>query len=260
MISTRPREPLGRRLGARFAPAALLVLAVCAVEARVQAQGFGPDPFRPYNSQYDAYVFGVAPGSLDPVGNPTLNRAGVRGANQFQNFVAGMEGRANAGNRYDRANRAYDTEYGRLYRPNAEADARFEKQRNAVSDVYFQYLSEKDPRKRAALFKQYTQAQSRASRDLASDPHARGARRSRSADEPPPPPRLGPDRSRRAADAVPPPGLSDEPDSAVDSPRSRRRPTAVDIPRPPSGAPSPSEVLERATRSDADAPPPPTVP
>ena len=25
------------------------------------AQGFGPDPFRPYNSMYDPYVFGTAP-------------------------------------------------------------------------------------------------------------------------------------------------------------------------------------------------------
>ena len=26
----------------------------------VWAQGFGPDPFRPYNSQYDPYVYPMA--------------------------------------------------------------------------------------------------------------------------------------------------------------------------------------------------------
>ncbi|WP_165250810.1 hypothetical protein [Paludisphaera soli] len=256
MIWTRLQELVGRRLGTRLVLLALL--APAAPPASALAQGFGPDPFRPYNSQYDPYVFGVAPGALDPVGNPTLNRAGVRNANQFQNF---LEGAADRGNRYDQANRAYDREYNRVYRPNSKADARFEARRTEISDVYFRYLRETDPRKRAALFKEYTQAQNRSARDLAEDPNARGARRGRRAETgTPPPPSLDHGDGREAA-AAPPPALPGDRASRVGPSRRRLAPAAgAGTPPPPSTAPAPSEVLDRALRSnDASIPPPPSL-
>ncbi|WP_068418888.1 hypothetical protein [Planctomyces sp. SH-PL62] len=256
MISTRLYELVRRHLPTLLAPAALLLLS--ALPGNASGQGFGPDPFRPYNSQYDPYVFGVAPGAYDAGGNATLNRAGVRNANQFQNFLEGLDER---GNRYDRANRAYDRDYNRLYKPNSKADARFENRRNEVSDVYFRYLREKDPRKRAALFKEYTQAQNRSARGLSDDPNARGGRRGRTAvdDGLPVAPPLDPVRGRAEAPAPAPALPGEESPRPPDSPRSRRsnRPAA---PAPPATTgPAPSEVLDRALRSD-DATVPPAPP
>ncbi|MDG3002808.1 hypothetical protein [Paludisphaera mucosa] len=258
MISTRLREMVGLRPGTWAAAAALLGLAALAGDAR--AQGFGPDPFRPYNSQYDAYVFGVAPGALDGVGNPTLNRAGVRNANQFQSAMDGGDDRTDPGNRYDRANRAYDREYNRLYRPNVKADARFDAQRGEVSDIYFRYLRERDPRKRATLFKEYTQAQGRASRELSESPNARNARKPRGSDGIPKAPGLDERPTRRAGTTPPPPG-DDEPRASLSPTRTRRPSRPAGVPAAPAAAPTPSDVLDRARRSDGRAtPPPPALP
>jgi len=256
MTWTRLSDRVGRRIRASLLPAALVV--VGATPDSAKAQGFGPDPFRPYNSQYDPYVFGVAPGTLDPVGNPTLNRAGVRNANQFQGFLDQIEERDN---RYDRANRSYDREYNRLYRPNKEADARFDARRNEVSDVYFRYLREKDPRKRAELFKEYTQAQKGLSRRLSEDPNARGARRPRGdRDAAPPPPSL--ERRGAARAATPPPPVRPEEDPAAPTDSSERRPARASTPPAPAVEPTPSDILDRALRSgDAPATPaPPPLP
>ena len=256
MIPTRSLRFILRRTVGLSLAAALFV----AFAPPADAQGFGPDPFRPYNSQYDAYVFGVAPGALDGVGNPSLNRAGVRNANQFQSAMNEFGERAN-GNRYDRANRDFDREYNRVYRPNAKADARFENQRSEISDIYFRYLREKDPRKRAALLKEYNQAQSKASRELATSPNARGARRRPSAAVPPPP-GLGEDLPRRSPAATPPPPpLTRDDDPASSAPtagrREPRRPAAPDAAPAES---TPSEVLERATRRPSGTIPPPPLP
>ena len=61
MISLRSRGGLGGgfRLSAGLA---LLLLAGSPIAAF--AQGFGPDPFRPFNSQYDSYVYPISPGPL----------------------------------------------------------------------------------------------------------------------------------------------------------------------------------------------------
>src|SRR5208283_6154339 len=51
-----------------------------------RGQGFGPDPFQPYNSQYAPFVTPIAPGPLDYGYNNGLAR-GIRGANQFENYL-----------------------------------------------------------------------------------------------------------------------------------------------------------------------------
>lgn len=235
----------------RVAPA-LLVLAGVSLGpvAAARAQGFGADPFRPYNSQYDPYVFGVAPGALDAGSNITINRQGVRNANQFSDVMEGL----NNSNRYDRAYRAHDEERKRVYRPNAAADKNFDSRRAKASDIYFEYLYERDPGKRAALFKEYNQARSAVARGLAADPGARGARRSRAADALPPAPE---GRNAAAAgmadDSVPPvpEGIGGRSASRL---RGRRATRPLDVPPAPSGdEPSPSDVLDRASRSSRAA-------
>ena len=95
----------------------------------------------------------------------------MRGANQFENYLNSLQGtgsHAGAGTPYYRANRAYDREFNREYRPNREADSRFDTNQEMVTELYFKYLREKDPQKRAEIFKDYNRARSRADRDLAS--------------------------------------------------------------------------------------------
>jgi hypothetical protein len=140
------------------------------------AQGFGPDPFQPYNSQYTPFVYPVAPGPFDYGYNmgPNAERGGIRGANQFENYLnslrgLGGSGRAGgAGTPYYRANRAYDQEFKRIYRPNRDADAKFDTNQETLTEMYFKYLREKDPKRRVELFRDYTRARNLAERQLAS--------------------------------------------------------------------------------------------
>jgi hypothetical protein len=240
----------------RVAPALLAIAAAClGPAASAGAQGFGPDPFRPYNSQYDPYVFCVAPGPHEPVLDSTINRQGVRNANQFREALE-----LDNANRYDRAFRAHDRERGRLYRPNAAADKNLGVRRGKASELYFRYFSEKDPRKRAALFREYNQAQAEVARGVTDDPNARGSRRARGAGGIPPAPAgrgSGEPRQDAGIPAVPD-DLGDRPAPAA---RGRRAPSASDVPPAPSGDdPSPTEVLDRASRSRRAAPTPPQVP
>lgn len=253
MNPTRPRVA-----PASFAVALALALAWLGPTSSATAQGFGPDPFRPYNSQYDPYVFGVAPGPLDSVGNPSQNRQGVRNANQFRDAVEGLDN----SNRYDRSFRAYDQDRKRIYRPNAEADKKYNSRRDKASDIYFQYLREQDPRKRAQLFKEYNQAQADVARGLAADPNARGTRRAGGV-PPVPEGRGGAERMREGAVPATPDGYGSRSATSV-RPRRATRPStrASSIPPAPAGDErSPSDVLDRASRSGRTAPPsPPEAP
>ena len=63
--------------------AGLSIAAAQTGASTVSAQGFGPDPFKPYNSQFDAYTYPTGPGQA-----AGLNaRFGNGGANQFQNYL-----------------------------------------------------------------------------------------------------------------------------------------------------------------------------
>jgi hypothetical protein len=274
MISTRPRTRSGLRLAAGTA---WLLLAVSPIPAL--AQGFGPDPFRPFNSQYDAYVYPIAPGALDGIGNPSINRAGVRGANQFESYMNGL-GTGNVGTRFDQLYREQASEFRRPFSPAREADAKFEEQQAKVNQLYFDYIRAKDPQERAAALKRYNAARSQASRELSSASRSAGARRALR-------PRRAPaDAAKtKAADDEQPAeaaGRSERPDPSMRRP-GRRSP----VPAPPaipglgdstpparSGDRKPSDVLERAERSEGAAaanpggagrsrrtpPPPPILP
>jgi hypothetical protein len=122
-----------------------------------RAQGFGPDPFQPENSQYQQFVYPISPfaggpGAAGPVG---------RADNQYQQYLKELNG----------ADRALNQRYGigvqywklrsdidldkrdqlsrRLARRNADAAA-------SISQKYLAYFSEDDPRKRAIMMREFT--------------------------------------------------------------------------------------------------------
>ena len=183
MISSQGPSFGTRQLGSvKQVLPALLVVAGLAASAEALAQGFGPDPYRPYNNQYDSFVYPVAPGPLDYGQNQSPLRSGIRGANQFENYMNSLmgpgTGRAPSGGigspYYRGANRVTERE-GMNYQPNREIDAKFDSNQEMVSDLYFKYLRERDPKKRSDLFRQYNRARNRVDRDLAS-PRSAGSR------------------------------------------------------------------------------------
>ncbi len=248
--------------------AALPLLLGVLSSTAAQAQGFGPDPFQPYNSQYAPFVTPVAPGPLD-YGYYNGPGRGVRGANQFQDYLETLQtsaagaraGGAGVGVPYYASNRAYDQEFGRVYQPNKNADQRFEDNQTSVNRLYFDYLREKDPKKRAEIFRSYNRARSRADRDLASPraglatPSAArsGRREGRSA---------ATDTAIRSKDR----DLLSAPPLGTDTtrPRARSSRSGTDSSFGPAPSPlggsrglngsgsgaSPSQVLDRALRSD----------
>jgi hypothetical protein len=239
-----------------------------------RAQGFGPDPFQPYNSQYIPFVYPVAPGPTD-FGYNRGGVNGIRGANQFMDYLNSLQGpglgagtggggagsRGGIGTPYFQANRAYDREYDRIYRPNKEADAKYESDQGKYTQLYFEYLREKDPKRRMELFRDYTRARRQAEQDLVA-PRATAARagtrsprrsmtaaeggeaaglRGRDRSSPPPvlPSRGGRARSGRA-DSGNSPEIGPAPSPFGDS--SARSSTSRPV--------VPSEVLDRAKRTD----------
>ena len=134
-----------------------------AVTTTVHAQpGFGADPFWPYNNQYTAYTTPLGP--ADPgagQGSAFIGRQGNFSANQFQQYLDGLgapgrgqSDRAGVGVPYFRG--SVDPTFGdREYRPNAASNQRFEDKQKEVTQKYFLYFSETDPKKRAAYLKEY---------------------------------------------------------------------------------------------------------
>jgi hypothetical protein len=152
--------------------AALSLGAAFTGTATVWAQGFGPDPFRPYNSEYDPYVYPMGPASPGAGQSGPMNVPGNRNANQYQNFLNELEGPSSSsgGDRYGIGQPYYrsvvDRHFRPVYQPKVIADRSFEDTQRLINEKYFAYLEEKDPRKRARLLKDYTQARTLASRKL----------------------------------------------------------------------------------------------
>ena len=101
-----------------------------------------------------------------------LSRMGNRNANQFQEFLNELQGpsRGSAGTPYFRS--AVDSSFSqrlrdaREYRPNRASDLSFEETQQQLSEKYFAYFDEKDPKKRARLLKDYSLARRQATRVL----------------------------------------------------------------------------------------------
>jgi hypothetical protein len=155
--------------------AALSLVAALTETTAVWAQNFGPDPFRPYNSQYDAYTYPMGPATPGAGGNAVMNPPGFRGANQYQDFLNDMQGPSfQNGARYGIGQPYYQStvdpkfagQYRREYQPRVKAEKSFEDTQRLINDKYFAYLEEKDPKKRARLLRDYQLAQKLATRAL----------------------------------------------------------------------------------------------
>jgi hypothetical protein len=139
------------------------------------------DPFRPFNSQYDPYRTPIGPASPDGGQSAPMALSGVRGANQFQDYLTELQGagrdgsqRSGIGVPYYRSaiDPRFDKNGDREYRPNRRADATFEQKQALITEKYFAYFTEKDPKKRAELLRNFNRARSQVTRALS----ARGAR------------------------------------------------------------------------------------
>src|SRR5262249_15334205 len=123
----------------------------------VRAQGFGPDPFRPYNNQYDAYTYPLGPAGPDAAQSAAAMRAGLRGANQFQNYLAEIQGLGRTGTeRYGQGlpyfrsvvDPRFDPGQKRDHRPNSTTAQSFEATQQRLTAKYLAYFEEQDPQKR----------------------------------------------------------------------------------------------------------------
>ena len=57
------------------------------------------DPFRPFNSQYDAYRYPIGPATPEGGQSAPMALSGVRGANQYQNYLNELQGAGARGRR-----------------------------------------------------------------------------------------------------------------------------------------------------------------
>ncbi len=153
----------------RFLLAGLSIAAAPLGLPAARAQGFGPDPFRPYNSQYDGY--------LRPLSDPGLaagaaaSARGGRGDNAFQEYLNQLEG----------ADRATSQRYGigvpywqargdvkrdrRDLKANRRAERSPEATLESINQKYLAYFSESDPRKRAVLLRDFSSTRRMSTRD-----------------------------------------------------------------------------------------------
>lgn len=143
-----------------------------------------PDPFNivgEYNRQYEPFMYASEPNSegFFPNQGRLNDRAAYRTANRYQSYLAETEsgigsdfdprssGRARgAGSPFFRARARVDQSFDRTYRPNEEADKGFYTERQQLNDKYFQAMGEKDPKKRAQLFREYNIENLRAARSF----------------------------------------------------------------------------------------------
>ncbi len=139
----------------------LAVLVVGAPTVRAQ----GPDPFKPYNWMYVPYTTAIGPaGPGAGQSAASMGRSALGGANQFDTYMMELQGAGRAsrekygiGMPYYRAavDPLFDRDGRREYQPNRRTEATFEDTMDRVNQKYFAYFSEKDPKKRANLLRDY---------------------------------------------------------------------------------------------------------
>jgi hypothetical protein len=229
----------------------------------------GPDPFNgvgEYNAGLEPYLYATYPNSLGffPGQGALAGRAGARQSNSFQSYLDSLEAsetsgelgsapllkRSGAGVPYYSAYRQYDKNFGRTSTV-SKAEQDFARDQESMNDKYFQYLNERDPKKRAQLYREYQQERSRVSRDLSIPRPGRGIASATSGAAP----GFSSSRTRRmqAAPGSPSPsaapGLGRGMSPVRPSPSATRTPGASRFPTP-SATESPSEVLERSEVMD----------
>jgi hypothetical protein len=198
-----------------FAGAAFVLgCLVTAGDARGQLSA---DPYKPYNAEYEQYIYPSYPSGLGVTPNQTLLEGRGGAARAYQRFMEEEDemDRAGSGSSaapfrrgvgvpYYRAYRHYDEAYNRVYTPNKEADQRYMASRRTRDEIYSQYLTERDPKKKAQLLKEYREYSQRALRQLNETPGAPPRRTPRSAEStvPPRPPVPGSARTRRPSETL----------------------------------------------------------
>jgi len=219
---------------------------------RAQAQHTA-DPYNPYNQEYESYIFSQYPTVPGAVPNQSIleGRSGTRSANQFQGFVNGMDTlgaedvygprRTGPGVAYYSAYRRYDRDYDRYYEANRSSNQTYYEDQKARNEKYLAFLKERDPRRRAQLFREYTQSSRRATRDLnasrATLTRSGSATRTGTATTPETKPR--------------PKSTAPESAAILGRPTARRAATAPGLnPSTRTRIPTPSEVLRRSREND----------
>lgn len=156
-----------RILRASWLTAAAFILLPPFTRTTMAQPGFGPDPFWPYNSQYAPYVSPMGPaGPGAGQGEAYLPRSGLRGANQFQQYLDDMttEGRstsdrANIGMPYYRSsvNPNWDprSRGSRQYRPNSTPLRTLQQVERTVADKFLTLYAEPDPVRREEMLRDY---------------------------------------------------------------------------------------------------------
>jgi hypothetical protein len=153
---------------------ALVILVAPASTSTSWAQGgYGADPFRPYNNQYDAYTYPMASPDMVPSAGG-MPRMGNRGANQYQGYLDELAGAERTSERYgigvpyyrSSVDPTFDPKGNREYRPNGKADRTYEQTQDLITRKYLAYFAEKDPKKRAELLKDYNRIRSNVSRAI----------------------------------------------------------------------------------------------
>jgi len=162
---------------AKWFVTSLVPLAVASIPQVFAQGGFGPDPYRPFNQQYDAFVYPVAPGQGDVVPNEgAMNRFGTSRSNQFQDYMRSL---GENGGTY-RSQRRLDPKDFReqQYQPNRKVDEQsgFYEKQDVVSQAYFAYIRERDPKKRAELLKEYQKERSKPAKSFAPSAKRRSAK------------------------------------------------------------------------------------
>ena len=205
------------------------------------------DPFRPFNSQYDAYRYPIGPATPEGGQSAPMALSGVRGANQYQDYLNELQGAGGAGVEHNGIGMPYfrsavdprfDRDGSREYRPNRKTDETFERTQALITEKYFAYFTEKDPKKRAELLRTFNRARSQVTRALS----ARGA------------------KSERLLDAVSDHDLDSRPSVATGRRAETLRKPAESKPRAPSaGAPPLRPNTDRA-RDDLSPSIPPAPP
>jgi hypothetical protein len=244
----------------------LIAASVFLVGPMARGQGLGVDPYRPYNSQYDPFVYAIQPDYGDVVPNgAAVDRGGIFRANQYQSFLSELQGKGasnpgySIGRPYFRSARQLspaDAEKFQ-YQPNKETDRAFFENQNLVSEKYFQFIRERDPRKRAELLRAYNQARAQMSRELGRERPRAAIARGRDEAEQAREREEEPARPAATERLTPRPGR-DRSSTAPPLPTSRLRPGGPagtsTTPLPNRTGRLPDEILNESLRRDREQP------
>ncbi len=254
------------RLGAKIL--ALCLLLFVARGRAVWAQGFGPDPFRPYNNQYDAYTYPLGGSGYDAAQAAAMMRSGLRGANQFDNYLAEIQGLGRSGTeRYGQGlpyfrsaiDPNFDKDQKREYRPNYRVDRSFEATQRRLTAKYLAYFDERDPKKRAQLLREYQQIRRESNRALTAHRETpsrvvESAERAISRDRDRPSAREREEEVPGTTTRSAAPRLRSSDPSMRTAPRAIPPPRRSNRPRVPSSTErTPSDVLDRAGRLESSS-------